>query len=94
MDHDAHGRYRRPPLRVRATERNALDAMRRCTSLPAKHLGLDHMIGSLEVGKRADLIMVDLRSPNLCPMGDDPIATLVYNANCHDVHSVMVDRCV
>ena len=24
-------------------------------------------------------------------MGDDPIATLVYNANCHDVHSVMVD---
>ena len=73
------------------TERNALDALRRCTILPARHLGLDHLIGSLEVGKRADLVMVDLRSPNLCPMGDDPIATLVYNANCHDVHSVMVD---
>lgn len=72
-------------------ERNALDALRRCTILPARHLGLDHMIGSLEAGKRADLIMVDTRHPNLCPLYGNPVASAVYYANSHDVDTVMVD---
>ena len=72
-------------------ERNALDALRRCTILPARHLGVDHLVGSLEAGKRADLILVDLHHPGLCPIHDDPIATLVYNATARDVDTVIVD---
>lgn len=34
----------------------------------ARALGLDHVSGSLEAGKRADLILVDLRKPHLYPL--------------------------
>lgn len=72
-------------------ERNATDALRRCTILPARHLGLDHMVGSLEAGKRADLILVDTNHPSLCSIHGDIVPTLVYNACARDVDTVMVD---
>ena len=47
-------------------------------------------MGSLEVGKQADVILMDVTGPNLTPMFHDPVVTLVYNACRRDVSDVMV----
>ena len=64
--------------------------LRRSTIEPARALGLGAVTGSLEVGKQADLILMDLSGPNLTPLFHDPVVTLVYNANRYDVCDVMV----
>ena len=56
----------------------------------AQALGLNHQIGSLEVGKQADLIMINTSQPHLAPR-HDPIALLVYSAQASDVCTVMVN---
>lgn len=56
----------------------------------ARALGLDGLIGSLEVGKRADLILVDVKRPHLTPL-HNPYAALVYSARGSDVSTVIVD---
>lgn len=56
----------------------------------AKVLGLDDQIGSLEVGKRADLIAVDFNQPHLLPDGRF-IPKLVYSAHGSDVKHVVID---
>ncbi|MEQ1871562.1 MAG: 5'-deoxyadenosine deaminase [Vicinamibacterales bacterium] len=55
----------------------------------AKTLGLDDQIGSLEVGKLADVIVVDRDRPHLAP-GPDPYSTLVYAARASDVRATLV----
>jgi len=60
------------------------------TRAGARTLGLDHEIGSLEPGKRADLIIVDRDRPHLAP-GPDPCSTLVYAARGSDVRTTIVD---
>ncbi len=56
----------------------------------AKALGMEDEIGSLEVGKRADVILVDLDRPNLTPL-TNPVSHLVYAAKGCDVDTVIVD---
>jgi len=56
----------------------------------ARTLGLEGEIGSIEVGKKADLIVVDRDRPHMAP-GPDPYSTLVYSARGHDVRTTMVD---
>jgi cytosine/adenosine deaminase-related metal-dependent hydrolase len=56
----------------------------------ARALGLEREIGSIEVGKRADLILVDVRSPHVTP-SPDPASTIVYAASPADVRLTMVD---
>ena len=53
----------------------------------AKALGIDHLTGTLTVGKKADLIMVDLNKPHLTPL-HDPVAMLVYSVSGSDVSHV------
>ncbi|MCP3997334.1 MAG: amidohydrolase family protein, partial [bacterium] len=53
-------------------------------------LGLGDEIGSLEPGKRADLILLDSNSPHLTPLYD-PCSHLVYAAGRGDVSTVMID---
>ncbi|MCC7106336.1 MAG: amidohydrolase family protein, partial [Chloroflexi bacterium] len=53
-------------------------------------LGLDHLGGSIEVGKRADLVVVDFFKPHLVPV-HMPVHQLVYEASGHDVETVMVN---
>jgi len=55
----------------------------------AKALRLENSIGSLEVGKEADLILVDLKKAHLTPM-HDPYANIVYSAHGSDVNTVIV----
>ncbi len=68
----------------------AREVVRMATREGAHALGLDREIGSIEVGKRADLILVDRDRPHLAP-GGDPWSTLVYSARGTDVRMVMVD---
>lgn len=60
------------------------------TRAGARTLGLEHEIGSIEPGKRADLIVVDRDRPTLAP-GPDPFSTLVYAARGSDVRTTIVD---
>ncbi|MFW6082856.1 MAG: amidohydrolase family protein, partial [Chloroflexota bacterium] len=72
----------------------AWDVLRMATIEGAQAIGLGDEIGSLEVGKQADLILVDLSAPNLSPVLDAPIRNivpnLVYAASGHEVQTVMV----
>ncbi len=56
----------------------------------ARAFRLDHELGSLEAGKRADVITVDLRKPHLAPR-NMPIWRLVCFVNGQDVDTVIVD---
>ena len=55
----------------------------------AKGLGLADTLGSLEPGKLADVITVDLTGPHMVP-ANMPVARVVYFANGHDVRDVVV----
>ncbi|MTV47679.1 amidohydrolase family protein [Heliobacillus mobilis] len=68
----------------------AYAALEMATIGGARALGWDDMIGSLEVGKRADITMVNLAQPHLCP-SHDVVAHLVYSARGSDVDTVLVD---
>jgi cytosine/adenosine deaminase-related metal-dependent hydrolase len=65
-------------------------ALRMVTIDAARALGLDDQIGSLEVGKKADLILVDLDRPHLVPNSTVP-RLLAFYANGNDVDTVLVD---
>jgi 5-methylthioadenosine/S-adenosylhomocysteine deaminase len=51
--------------------------------------GLDDRVGSITVGKEADLIVIDLSAPNLAPAAD-PVAAIVGAGTPHNVETVMV----
>ncbi len=59
----------------------------------AKALGLDHLIGTLEPGKQADIAVISLDHPAIQPIGDIH-AALVFAASASDVKTVMVSGCV
>lgn len=58
----------------------------------AKALGLEKKVGSIEVGKEADLILIDLKSPNLAPIhgASTVVSDLVYAAKGMNVDSTIV----
>lgn len=56
----------------------------------AKALGLQKDLGSIEVGKKADLILVSLKKPHLTP-ALNPVSHLVYAAEGPDVETVIID---
>jgi len=56
----------------------------------AEVLGLGSEIGSLEVGKRADLVALDLSGPHVQPE-TDLVSRIVYGARAADVRHVVVD---
>jgi cytosine/adenosine deaminase-related metal-dependent hydrolase len=60
------------------------------TRAGARTLGLEAEIGSIEPGKRADLIVVDRERPHLAT-GPDPYSAVVYAARGSDVRMTMVD---
>ncbi|MFH1763816.1 MAG: amidohydrolase family protein, partial [Gemmatimonadota bacterium] len=56
----------------------------------ARALGLEDEIGSLEVGKKADIILIDMQKPHLYPP-DMPVYRVAYFANGNDVQTVIVN---
>jgi 5-methylthioadenosine/S-adenosylhomocysteine deaminase len=69
---------------------NAREIVWAATRGGARALGLDHEIGSIEVGKKADLVALDLRTSAFVPLNDVP-NQLVYAENGSSVRLVMVD---
>jgi 5-methylthioadenosine/S-adenosylhomocysteine deaminase len=69
--------------------------LRMATMGGAQALGLDKETGSLEPGKKADIIIVDLMAPHLWPIFRGPrtnaVEQLVYSANAADVRTTIVD---
>jgi 5-methylthioadenosine/S-adenosylhomocysteine deaminase len=68
----------------------ALTALRMATTGGARALGLADQIGSVEVGKRADLQLINLDRLHTTPR-PDPISTIVYAAEAGDVETVIID---
>ncbi|MBE0520218.1 amidohydrolase family protein, partial [Candidatus Bathyarchaeota archaeon] len=66
------------------------EVLRMATLNGAKALRLGKNIGSLEVGKKADVILVDLSKPHLKPL-HNICANIVYSAHGSDVDTVIVD---
>lgn len=56
----------------------------------AKALGLSDIIGSIEIGKKADLVLLDLNSPSLMP-NNNLLSALCYSANGSEVETVIID---
>jgi cytosine/adenosine deaminase-related metal-dependent hydrolase len=71
----------------------ARDALWMATRAGARALGLEAEIGSIEVGKRADLVLIDRDRPHLAT-APDPISALVYAARPADVRATIVDGAV
>lgn len=62
----------------------ARDAVWMATREGARALGLQNEIGSIEIGKRADMILIDAHGP-------DPYSAIVYASRGHDVRTTIVD---
>ena len=73
----------------------ASQAMAMATIVGARALHLDHLIGSIEVGKRADLVVVDLSEAHLVPRfnttGQNVYSQIVYAARSSDVLHVLIN---
>jgi cytosine/adenosine deaminase-related metal-dependent hydrolase len=65
-------------------------ALRMVTIDAANVLGIGDLVGSIETGKRADVIIIDFNRPHLVP-GDLIPRMLAFYANGNDVDSVVVD---
>jgi 5-methylthioadenosine/S-adenosylhomocysteine deaminase len=82
-------------LLAKSTERDptvatAASVLEMATLGGARALGMEDSLGSLEPGKRADLIVVGLDEPRMHPMYD-PVSHLVYVAKGSDVRHVVVN---
>ncbi len=76
-------------LREDPTAISAREVVLAATIEGARALGLGDRIGTVEVGKEADLIALDLRAPHLVPVRD-PYASVVFSAGRSDVRHVFV----
>ncbi len=76
----------------------AFEALRLATMGSAEAIGMADQIGSLEVGKRADLAVIGLKSPHMWPALTKPICNIVeqivYASNGADVSHTIVDGTV
>lgn len=80
-----HKVYSKDPTVLKARE-----VIKMLTLGGAEVLGLEDQIGSLEQGKRADIIILNIRRPHLLPLYD-PYSHLIYSASGSDVETVIID---
>jgi hypothetical protein len=69
----------------------AMAAVEMATLSGARALKLDHLTGSLEAGKRADLVVLNLDVDNLVPMYNTRLSHLAYAAATADMRAVPID---
>jgi len=82
--------------KARTLDPTVLDArttLRMATINGARALGLDDLTGSLEVGKKADLIVIDVNKPHLTPMYH-PVSHLVYAVRGSDVSTSIINGAI
>jgi len=68
----------------------AATALEMATIGGARALKLDHLVGSLEPGKRADIVIIDLDEDNLVRLYD-PVSHIAYAVEAADVRTVVVN---
>jgi 5-methylthioadenosine/S-adenosylhomocysteine deaminase len=71
------------------TRYTAAQALALATIDAARAIKMDHEIGSLEVGKRADVVVVDTTGPIWTPHADDPVIALIWAAGGRTVRDVV-----
>ena len=69
---------------------SAETALELATIRGARALGIDDLVGSIEVGKRADLVLFDTKRPEWRSL-TNPVRNLVYSASGDSVDTVLVD---
>lgn len=72
------------------TSIKAYDILKMATIEGARVLGLDNEVGTLEPGKKADMIFIRTDKLHLCP-DNDVCTNIVYSANGSDVDTVIID---
>ena len=77
-------------LRLDALALPAMEALKLATIEGAKCLGLEDSIGSLEVGKKADMAFIDFSAVHLMPL-TDVVSNIVYSSSGADVDTVIID---
>ena len=73
-----------------ATAISGEDVLKMATIEGAKVLGIDSEVGSLEEGKKADIIIIDMKKPHLCP-AHNIYSLLAYSVNGADVETTIID---
>ena len=69
---------------------SAETAIEMATINGARAIGMDHEIGSLETGKKADLIIITMKRPEWYPLYSE-VQNLVYSASGDSVETVFID---
>jgi 5-methylthioadenosine/S-adenosylhomocysteine deaminase len=69
---------------------SAWDVLEMATKNGARAIGRQKMLGSIEPGKKADMVVVELKRPSVNPISN-PLSLLVYAASGEDVRDVMID---
>jgi len=77
--------------RAGPTAMKAMEVLELATLGGARALGLEAELGSLEVGKKADLVLVDMSAAHALPVSPDIVSTLVFATQSRDVTDVIVD---
>lgn len=84
----AEGKY--PSIKIKVEE-----AFNLGTIQGAKAINMQDQIGSIEVGKRADIVVFDASSPGMvCAAEEDAVAAVVMHAGVSDIQTVIVDGVV
>jgi len=73
------------------TVMNAQEVVDMATINGAKVLGMDKLIGSLEKGKSADIIIIDLKRPEIYPIYNNIYSSIVYSMNSSAVNTVIIN---
>ena len=68
----------------------SIDLVKMATIGGAKVLGIDDEVGSIEVGKKADLVLIETQSVNMQPIYDY-YSTIVYSSNPSNVDTVIIN---
>ena len=82
--------YLQKVTKLDATCIKAYDILKMATIEGAKVLGLDNEIGTIEEGKKADLILINQNKTHLFPI-NDICSNLVYSATGQDVDTVIIN---
>ncbi len=73
------------------TEMDALTVFRLATIEGARALNIDNAVGSIEIGKKADLVLLNLEKPNQTLINENIYSTIIYSANTENVEEVMIE---
>jgi 5-methylthioadenosine/S-adenosylhomocysteine deaminase len=72
-------------------EMNSLATFRLATIEGAKALHLENEIGSIEIGKKADIVLLNLEKPNQTLIDENIYSTIIFSAGTENVQEVMIE---